>query len=79
MYLVEGIILVILGLAAIVVPPLAGLATTLMLGWLFLLSGVVGLIATFGHRRRGSGGRCSRLSSPFWPAASCWRTRPSGS
>jgi uncharacterized membrane protein HdeD (DUF308 family) len=49
-FLIEGIILVILGLAAIVVPPYAGLAATLVLGWLFLLSGVVGLIATFGQR-----------------------------
>jgi uncharacterized membrane protein HdeD (DUF308 family) len=50
MYLIEGIILVILGLAAIALPPLAGLATTLVLGWLFLLGGVVGLIATFGQK-----------------------------
>jgi len=50
MYLIEGIILVILGLAAIAVPPLAGLATTLVLGWLFLLGGVVGLISTFSAR-----------------------------
>ncbi|HXP02962.1 MAG TPA: DUF308 domain-containing protein [Stellaceae bacterium] len=50
MYLIEGIILLILGLAAIALPPLAGLATALVLGWLFLLSGVVGLIATFGQR-----------------------------
>jgi uncharacterized membrane protein HdeD (DUF308 family) len=49
-FLIEGIVLVILGLAAIVVPPYAGLAVTLVLGWLFLLSGIVGLIATFGQR-----------------------------
>lgn len=50
MYLIEGIILLILGIAAIALPPLAGLATALVLGWLFLLGGVVGLIATFGQR-----------------------------
>jgi uncharacterized membrane protein HdeD (DUF308 family) len=50
MYLIEGIILTILGLAAIALPPLAGLATALVLGWLFLLGGVLGLIATFGQR-----------------------------
>ena len=50
MFLIEGIILVILGLAAIALPPIAGLATTLVLGWLFLLGGIVGLIATFGQR-----------------------------
>jgi uncharacterized membrane protein HdeD (DUF308 family) len=50
MFLIEGIILVILGLAAIALPPIAGLATTLVLGWLFLLVGVVSLIATFNQR-----------------------------
>jgi uncharacterized membrane protein HdeD (DUF308 family) len=46
LFLVEGIILVILGLAAIVIPPLATLAVTILLGWLFLISGVTGLITT---------------------------------
>jgi uncharacterized membrane protein HdeD (DUF308 family) len=50
MFLIEGIILLILGLAAIALPPIAGIATTLVLGWLFLLGGIVGLIATFGQR-----------------------------
>jgi uncharacterized membrane protein HdeD (DUF308 family) len=50
MYLIEGIVLLVLGLAAIALPPIAGLATALVLGWLFLLGGVVGLIATFGQR-----------------------------
>ena len=50
MFLIEGIILLILGLAAIALPPIAGLATTLVLGWLFLLGGIVGLIATFGQK-----------------------------
>jgi uncharacterized membrane protein HdeD (DUF308 family) len=50
MFLIEGVILLILGLAAIALPPLAGLATALVLGWLFLLGGIVGLIATFGQK-----------------------------
>ena len=50
-YLAEGIILVILGLAAIVVPLLAGIAATLVLGWLFLIAGIVGLIMTFRARQ----------------------------
>jgi uncharacterized membrane protein HdeD (DUF308 family) len=50
MFLIEGIILLILGLAAIALPPIAGIATALVLGWLFLLGGIVGLIATFGQR-----------------------------
>jgi len=50
MFLIEGVILLILGLAAIALPPIAGLATALVLGWLFLLGGIVGLIATFGQK-----------------------------
>ncbi|MDE2229775.1 MAG: HdeD family acid-resistance protein [Alphaproteobacteria bacterium] len=46
-YLIEGIILAILGAAAIFVPPLATLAVAIFLGWLFLISGVLGLITTF--------------------------------
>ncbi len=50
-FLGEGMILVLLGLAAIVVPPLAGLVATVFLGWLFLIAGIVGLIATFRARQ----------------------------
>ena len=49
-FLIEGIILVILGMAAIALPPLAGIATTIILGWLFLLGGITGIVATFGQR-----------------------------
>ena len=48
--LVEGIILVVLGMAAILVPPIAGLAATIFLGWLFLIGGIVGLVATLRAR-----------------------------
>jgi len=51
MFLVEGIILLVLGAAAIMVPPLAGVATTIVLGWLFLVGGIVGLVSTFGARQ----------------------------
>src|SRR5580700_11742469 len=47
LFLVEGIILVILGMAAIIVPPVATFAFAIVIGWLFLISGVVGLITTF--------------------------------
>lgn len=50
LFLAEGIILVILGLAAIVVPPIATLAAELLFGWLFLISGIVGLITTLRMR-----------------------------
>lgn len=49
-FLVEGIILIILGLAAILVPPIATLTLTIFLGWLLLISGVVGLFSTFKMR-----------------------------
>jgi uncharacterized membrane protein HdeD (DUF308 family) len=50
LFLVEGIILIILGMAAILVPPIATLAFELVIGWLFLFSGIVGLITTFWMR-----------------------------
>jgi uncharacterized membrane protein HdeD (DUF308 family) len=50
LFLVEGIVLVILGLLAIVVPPLATIAVEIFIGWLFLISGIAGLITTFGAR-----------------------------
>jgi uncharacterized membrane protein HdeD (DUF308 family) len=56
LFLAEGIVLVVLGVAAIIIPPLAGLATTIILGWLFLIGGTVGLVATFGaHQAPGYG------------------------
>jgi len=51
LFLVEGIILVVLGVAAIVIPPIATLAVELLFGWLFLISGIVGAITTFMMRR----------------------------
>jgi uncharacterized membrane protein HdeD (DUF308 family) len=50
-FLFEGILLAILGLAAMIVPPLASLAVTIFLGWMFLVTGVVGLIVTFWARQ----------------------------
>src|SRR5215813_11319775 len=50
LFLVEGIILVVLGLLAIIIPPLATIAVTIFLGWLFLISGIVGLVTTFWAR-----------------------------
>ena len=49
-FLIEGILLVILGLAAMIVPPLASLAVTIFLGWMFLISGIAGLVLTFWAR-----------------------------
>src|SRR5450432_4124181 len=49
-FLIEGILLVVLGLAAMIVPPLASLAVTIFLGWMFLISGIAGLALTFWAR-----------------------------
>jgi uncharacterized membrane protein HdeD (DUF308 family) len=49
-FLFEGILLSIIGLAAMIVPPLASLAITIFLGWMFLVSGVAGLFATYWAR-----------------------------
>jgi uncharacterized membrane protein HdeD (DUF308 family) len=45
--LIEGIILLVLGAAAIIVPPIATFAVAIILGWLFLISGIVGFVTTF--------------------------------
>ena len=50
-FLFEGILLAVLGLAAMVVPPLASLAVTIFLGWMFLISGIVGLFVTYWARQ----------------------------
>jgi uncharacterized membrane protein HdeD (DUF308 family) len=51
LFLAEGIILVILGLIAILLPPLATITFTIIIGWLFLISGIVGLVTTFMMRQ----------------------------
>jgi uncharacterized membrane protein HdeD (DUF308 family) len=51
LFLVEGIVLVILGLLAIALPPIATLAVEILIGWLFLVSGIVGLVMTFWMRQ----------------------------
>jgi len=50
LFLVEGVVLLVLGATAVVLPPIATLAVTILFGWLFLISGVVGLITTFWMR-----------------------------
>ena len=50
LFLIEGIVLVILGLAAVAIPPVASLAVTILVGWIFLVSGVVGVYTTFAMR-----------------------------
>jgi uncharacterized membrane protein HdeD (DUF308 family) len=50
MFLIQGIVMVILGIFAVLAPPLAGLAVTIFVGWLFLIGGFIRLIATFQSR-----------------------------
>ncbi|HTW38385.1 MAG TPA: HdeD family acid-resistance protein [Steroidobacteraceae bacterium] len=50
LFLSEGIALVVLGLLAIFLPRLASIAATVVFGWILLLSGVIGLIATLRAR-----------------------------
>src|SRR5258708_1531468 len=54
LFLGEGIILFILGILAIVVPPIATIAVEVLIGWLILMSGIVGMISTL--RMRGAPG-----------------------
>ncbi len=51
LFLVEGVVLLVLGATAIALPLLATLALTIVFGWLFLVSGVTGLITTFMMRQ----------------------------
>jgi uncharacterized membrane protein HdeD (DUF308 family) len=51
MFLIEGIVLIVLGLMAIAVPLLATLAVAILIGWLLLISGGLGLITSIWMRR----------------------------
>ncbi len=46
----EGVILVLLGVAAILLPQIASITIAILVGWLLLVSGVVGLVSTFAAR-----------------------------
>jgi uncharacterized membrane protein HdeD (DUF308 family) len=46
----EGILLVLLGIAAVVMPLMAGLAATLVFAWILILTGAIGLISAFAGR-----------------------------
>ena len=51
LFLIEGIVLVVFGAIAIVLPGIAALAVTILLGWLFLFSGILGLATTIWMRQ----------------------------
>ena len=46
----EGVVLLILGLAAIILPQVASVAVEILIGWLLLMSGIVGLWGSFATR-----------------------------
>ena len=46
-FLTQGVIMVVLGVLAVVWPQISTIAVDVYVGWLFLLSGVVGLVSTF--------------------------------
>ena len=50
LYLIEGILLVLLGIAAVLIPVLASLAVAIFLGWVFLIGGIAGLVTSLGGR-----------------------------
>src|SRR5579875_2975469 len=60
-FTLEGVLLIILGVLAIALPIAAGLAAALVIGWVLLLSGILGLVAVF---------RARHLAHPGWSAAS---------
>lgn len=62
LYLIEGIMLIILGAILFVVPGLALIGLSLLLAWVLLINGVIGLITTF-WARDAPGFRWSLLSA----------------
>jgi uncharacterized membrane protein HdeD (DUF308 family) len=50
LFLFHGVVMVILGILAVAWPAVATLAVDIYVGWLFLISGTVGLVAMFSAR-----------------------------
>ena len=50
-FLLEGIVLIVLGLMAVALPMLATLAVAILIGWLLFVSGAVGLVTSIWMRR----------------------------
>lgn len=46
LFFIEGLVLMVLGILAITVAPVASLAITIFMGWLFLIGGGVGFVTT---------------------------------
>jgi uncharacterized membrane protein HdeD (DUF308 family) len=50
LFLVEGIVMMVLGLLAIAEPEIASLAITIFIGWLFLIGGIFRTVSLLQHR-----------------------------
>ena len=50
MYVFQGVVMIVLGALAIAAPAFATITVDIYVGWLFLISGVLGLIAMFSAR-----------------------------
>jgi uncharacterized membrane protein HdeD (DUF308 family) len=50
LYVFQGVLMIILGVLAVAAPAFATLTVDIYVGWLFLVSGVLGLIAMFSAR-----------------------------
>lgn len=50
-FLIEGIVFLVIGFAAVVVPQIASLAITILLGWMFVLIGAAGLFLSLWARQ----------------------------
>jgi uncharacterized membrane protein HdeD (DUF308 family) len=50
LFLVEGIVMMVLGLLAIAEPEIASIAITIFIGWLFLIGGIFRTISLLQHR-----------------------------
>jgi uncharacterized membrane protein HdeD (DUF308 family) len=59
---VEGALLLFLGVVAIILPGLAAIALTVLLGWLFFFTGAIGLLVAIGSQQM-HGTRWSVISS----------------
>jgi uncharacterized membrane protein HdeD (DUF308 family) len=50
LFVFQGVVMIVLGILAVAAPVLATLAVDIYVGWLFLISGVLGLVAMFSAR-----------------------------
>jgi uncharacterized membrane protein HdeD (DUF308 family) len=46
----EGVLLIVLGVGALLMPLMAGIAASLVFGWVLILTGLVGLMSAFANR-----------------------------